>query len=121
MIIKNWFIDKNFSNRNRSLIETALYNNNYEIVGVSAKAKHIEFRGVNESLKTWVPKSCIIEGQEVEIKSKPATLDAITWRLKVVRFAKDNGLDNVNMTMGNDDLLAWIAAGNLELPKELKL
>lgn len=117
--IKDWFLSKKESELFRGC---QIIYSGYEVVRETEKACLVnipyntidgEFEG---SKNVWVPKSCVMSAEEyksaaVEKETKKAT--GLERNIKILEFAKENGIKGVRKGMKTATLLQKINAAGL--------
>lgn len=87
MRIKNWFLNKNFSQNERLVIEQ----DDYTIISETEKAIRVRFMSDYGNVTTWLPKSVVSYEktkttfkqeeikEEIKIKTKTGEIKEVTW------------------------------------------
>ena len=117
MTIKGWFLDKNFSQNERYIINLAMNGDELETL----KEKAVQLRADSDfgTLTFWCPKSCILKDGEVDeqmIKKYQRMEAGLNYNEKLVAFAKENGIKGIRRGMKTQTLMRKITEAGLEIP-----
>lgn len=121
MIIKNWFLIKNFADHERYIIELADAGNEIEVIGETEKAVRFKAESDFGTLKFWCPKSCLTENETEQERRQREERTArfqsgLNYNETLVRFAKENGIKGVRNGMKTTTLIQRIRTAGLEVP-----
>lgn len=113
-MIKNWFLQKNFSQNERIIIETAIMSNELETLRETEKA--IQFKALSDygTLTFWCPKSCILKDGEID-KTLINQSNGFEYNKKLLAYAKENGVKGVRNGMKTTTLIKKIKEAGLEV------
>lgn len=117
MTIKSWFLQKNFDNNERLVINTALMGNDIEIVKETEKAVFVKFNSDYGIISSWIPKSCVGENYNAtEIAPEKKQNSGLAYNETLVEFAKAHGVKGVRIGLKTTTLISKIIAAGLEVP-----
>lgn len=112
MIIKDWFLRKNFSQNERYAIQCA---DEMKIERETEKAILVKWNTEWGFIKRWVPKSCFYTVAEIEAEAEKINQGLEKYE-KLVEWAKSQGL-KVRSRMKKSTILAIISEAGLEAPQ----
>ena len=119
MTIKGWFLDKNFSQNERYIINLAMMGDELETLRETEKAVQLRADSDFGNLTFWCPKSCILKDGEVdeEMVRKYQRMEAgLNYNEKLVAFAKENGIKGIRRGMKTQTLMRKITEAGLKIP-----
>lgn len=119
MTIKGWFLDKNFTQNERYIINLAMNGDELETLRETEKA--VQFRADSDfgNLRFWCPKSCILKDGEVDeqmVKKYQRMEAGLNYNEKLVAFAKENGIKGIRRGMKTQTLMRKITEAGLKIP-----
>lgn len=119
MTIKGWFLDKNFTQNERYIINLAMNGDELETLRETEKA--VQFRADSDfgNLTFWCPKSCILKDGEVDeqmVKKYQRMEAGLNYNEKLVAFAKENGIKGIRRGMKTQTLMRKITEAGLKIP-----
>lgn len=121
MTIKNWFLNKNFTQNERYIIECADMAGELEIIKETEKA--VQFKADSDfgELKFWCPKSCLIENETEQEKQRRKEHAArfqsgLKYNETLVKFAKENGIKGIRNGLKTATLIKKITEAGFEIP-----
>lgn len=121
MTIKNWFLEKNFTQNERFIIEAADMGG--ELFREKETEKAVLFKAVSDygTLKFWCPKSCLTENeteQERQYRFEKAERfqSGLAYNETLVQYAKQAGIKGIRCGMKTATLIKKIAEAGLEVP-----
>ena len=87
MIIKEWFLDKNFTDNEKYVISVS----DTKILKETEKAINVEFKSKFGTLTKWIPKSCIMSDEEINqiVTKQKSNMDKYE---KLIAWAKEQGV-----------------------------
>lgn len=115
MKIKEWFVEKNFTQNERYVIQCG----EVSIEKETEKAYFLKWNSDYGFIKRWVPKSCIYTQEEyVEIieKETKRIVRGLDYNTKLVEFAKENNIKGVRVGLKTKTLIEKIKNAGLEVP-----
>lgn len=115
MKIKAWFINKNFTQNERMVIETAQACDEITIERETEKALFLRAESDWGTLKFWCPKSCLMSEEEIAAESQKKNA-GLNYNESLVKFAKENGVKGVRTGMKTATLIQKITEAGLEVP-----
>lgn len=112
--IKDWFMDKNFSPRQREFIQIAAFNDKLTVIEESEKA--VRFKAIFDGrcMEFWCPKSCI---ETVDTTASTVKTDGLNYNEALLKLAKENGVKGVRKGMKTVTLISKLAAAGIEIPE----
>lgn len=120
--IKKWFLEKNFSQNERYIINLAVISGELNVLNETEKA--IQFKADSDFgyIKFWCPKSCLTENmteqeKRWEEKRKNNIVSGIDYNHKLIEFAKANGIKGVRVGMKTLTLKQKISAAGFVIPQ----
>ena len=113
IIIKDWFLEKNFSEHERYAISVS----DIEILKETEKAYLLKFISEFGKVEKWIPKACIKTNEEIKAEREQAENNLNKYE-KLVEWAKQNGL-KVRNRMKKTTIITIIKNAGLEVPSEL--
>ena len=113
MIIKDWFLEKSFSENEKYAIKVS----DVEIEKETEKAYLLKFTSEFGVIEKWIPKSCIKTEEEIKEEKEQAE-ERINKYEKLVEWAKEHGL-KVRNKMKKTTIITIIKQAGLEVPIEL--
>lgn len=119
MTIKGWFLDKNFTQNERYIINLAMNGDELETLRETEKAVQLRADSDFGSLTFWCPKSCILKDGKVdeEMVRKYQRMEAgLNYNEKLVVFAKENGIKGIRRGMKTQTLMRKITEAGLTIP-----
>lgn len=119
MTIKGWFLDKNFSQNERYIINLAMMGDELETLKETEKAVQLRADSDFGTLTFWCPKSCILKDGEVDeqmVKKYQRMEAGLNYNEKLVAFAKENGIKGIRRGMKTQTLMRKITEAGLEIP-----
>ena len=120
--IKKWFLDKNFSQNERYVIQCAIMGGELEVLGETEKAIKFKANSDYGYLVFWCPKSCLSENMTEQEKRweqerQNNIKSGLEYNSKLVEFAKKNGVKGVRVGMKTLTLKQKISAAGLAIPE----
>lgn len=110
MKIKTWFLSKNFTSNERMIIEMAIFSDDVEILKETEKAVFVQFTSDYGAIKTWMPKSCMLNDDE------PCATTGLDYNIMLVNFAKSNGIKGIRTGLKTETLINKIRRAGLQVP-----
>ena len=111
MRIKQWFLDKEFTQNEKYVIECGTASIERE----TEKAYLLKWNSDYGYITRWVPKSCICTEEEIN-----NTIDRLTRGINynelLVQYAKDNNIKGVRIGLKTKTLINKIRSAGLEVP-----
>lgn len=119
-MIKSWFIDKNFTQSERLVIQTADFGGELETLHETEKA--VQFKAFSDygNITFWCPKSCILKAGEVDAdmeRKATAINKGLDYNEKLLKLAKENGIKGVRKGMKTDTLKKKIREAGIAIPE----
>lgn len=121
MIIKNWFLIKNFTQNERMIIEAADVGGELEVLKETEKAVFFQATSDWGTLRFWCPKSCLIENEtERERQQKEECVvrfeSGLNYNATLVVFGKEKGIKGIRSGLKTAALIKKIAEAGFEVP-----
>jgi len=119
--VKQWFIDKNFTPEKRYAASVS----DLTIIKETEKAVFIEFASDFGKFNKWVPKSCLMTPEEIEIERQKEIERAKRFEEgkrkynELIKFAKNNGVKHVRVGLRKETIINKIKEAGLKIPAEL--
>lgn len=119
--VKQWFIDKNFTQDERYVASVS----DLSIIRETEKAVLIQFYSDFGKFNKWVPKSCLMT--EEDFREEKARFDKWVDAFdegkrryeELVKFAKENKIKGVRIGLRKQTIINKIKDAGLEAPAEL--
>lgn len=120
-MIKEWFLEKNFTSNERYVIELAEMND--ELIAIKESDKAVYFKAVSDfgELKFWCPKSCIYTEEEAieEMQKKSSALKrGLSYNETLLALAKENGIKGVRKGMKTATLIKKLTSAGIDIPEK---
>lgn len=120
MMIKEWFLRKNFNQNEAYIINLAMISGEIGVVAETDKAYKLKAHSDFGTISFWVPKSCTISDEEAK-KEMELQMDkfnkGMEYNEKLVEFAKQNGIKGIRKGMKTSTLLSKINQAGLIAPQ----
>ena len=120
-MIKEWFLEKNFTQNERYVIELAEMND--ELIAIKESEKAVYFKATSDfgTLTFWCPKSCIYTKEEAmkEMQKKASALEkGLSYNETLLALAKENGIKGVRKGMKTTTLIKKLTSAGIDIPKK---
>ena len=115
MKVKEWFIDKNFTQNEKYVIECG----ETSIEKETEKAYLLKWYSDYGFIIRWVPKSCIYTNEEYEkvvAKKVEKIVNGLSYSEKLVEYAKANNIKGARIGLKTATLIQKIKNAGLEIP-----
>ncbi len=122
--IKSWFLNKNFTQNERSIIECAIMSGELKVLNETEKAIRFKADSDYGYFIFWCPKSCLTENmteqeKQWEQEKQNRIISGINYNHKLVEFAKANGIKGVRIGMRTLTLRQKISAAGFIVPEKI--
>lgn len=120
-MIKEWFLEKNFTSNERYVIELAELNNELFVIKESEKAVYFKATSDFGTLTFWCPKACIYTEEEVieKIQKKTSALEkGLSYNETLLTLAKENGIKGVRKGMKTTTLIKKLTSSGIDIPEK---
>lgn len=121
---KSWFLDKNFDQNERYIINLAVIGDEMEILKKTEKA--IRFRAHSDfgNFDFWCPKSCLLqnetEKEKIQRIERENRINAgLNYNELLVNFAKEHGIKGVRTGLKTKTLIQKIVAAGYKIPERV--
>ncbi len=121
--IKKWFLEKNFNQNQRYIINLSIISR--ELTVLSETEKALKFRANSDFgyIDFWCPKSCLAENvteqeKKWEEERQNRIASGLDYNKKLVEFAKANGIKGIRTGMKTLTLKQKISAAGLAVPQK---
>ncbi|MCI8483516.1 MAG: hypothetical protein HFH41_04165 [Lachnospiraceae bacterium] len=124
MTIKSWFLNRNFAQNERMIIEAADMGEELEVLKETEKAFFLQATSDWGSLKFWCPKSCFVENETEEerqwrIESVARFESNLNYNAVLVKFGKENGIKGIRNGLKTTTLIRKITDAGFEVPARI--
>lgn len=121
MTIKAWFLNKNFTSNERTIIENADMGG--ELIVVRETEKAVNFKAVSDygTLVFWCPKSCLTvneteEERKINEEKSEKISSGLAYNELLVSYAKSKGIKGIRKGMKTVTLIQKIKSAGYEVP-----
>lgn len=121
MAVKEWFLNKNFTDNKAFIIRMAEESGELSIVSETEKAFKLKAESDFGNIIFWCPKSCMytVEEYRAEVEKKMNAVNkGLEYNRKLLAVAKENRIKGARTGMKTQTLLKKLRENGVEIPEK---